>query len=178
MRQVSRKAFTLIELLVVVSVIAILIGILIPTVSSSILRGQKVRAEGDVRRIHAAWKSYYNEYGHWPSFAGENISTGKPMDAGCVHTLTVRFEENAVENPKRIKFIELAGDQFSGSGTNVFVVDPWGMPYRVLFDVNYTGGVERTGFPTVYDNVIVWSSGRDTLSSTTNEGGDDLRSWK
>lgn len=166
--------FTLIELLVVIGIIAILAGILMPAISSISLKGQKVQARGDAKRILAAWKSYYNEYGRWPANAGEGASAGMPMNAYFVQVLAARYFEDLQDNPKRIVFIEFAADQLT-STTNV--VDPWGTPYRVLFDTNYNGRVERNGFSDVYDSVLVWSAGPDTNTSTTAEAKDDLNSW-
>lgn len=171
----GRKAFTLIEVLVVIGIIAVLIAILVPTVQSAIARGQKVQAQGDTRRLLAGWKSFYSEYGRWPTEAREGTDTGMAMNAQFVGILTTRYYEQLNDNPKRIKFMEIVADQIS---TNGMMVDPWGVAYHFLVDSNFNGRVERSGFGDVHDNIAIWSSGPDTLSSKPEESLDDIKSWE
>jgi len=169
-------AFTLIELLVVIGIIAILAAILTPAIQSLFKKGERVAAQGDVVKIVNAWKSYYNEYGHWPEQAAENISTGQAMNSYFVGILTARYFENQKDNPKNVKFMEVTAEQLS-STTNIFM-DPWGTPYRVMFDTNYNGRIERQSLPAVYDTVIAWSAGPDTNTANVADVKDDIKSWE
>ncbi|MFH0908540.1 MAG: prepilin-type N-terminal cleavage/methylation domain-containing protein [bacterium] len=171
-----RMAFTLIELLVVIGIIAILAGILTPVIQSSFRKGQRVTAQGDVIKIVNGWKSYYNEYGRWPTDARENIATGQAMNAYFVGILTTRYNENLKDNPKNVMFMEVTAEQLA-STANLFL-DPWGTPYRVLFDTNYNGRIERQTLPVVYDTIIAWSAGPDTNTATDAEIKDDIKSWE
>ena len=173
---VRRLAFTLIELLVVIGIIAILAAILVPAVQSSFKKGQRVTAQGDVIKIVNGWKSFYNEYGRWPTNGQENIVTGQAMNAHFVGILTTRYYENMKDNPKNIKFMEVTAEQLDAS-TNIFL-DPWGTPYRVMFDTNFNGRIERQSFAAVYDTVIAWSAGPDTLTTVAADMADDVKSWE
>lgn len=172
----KREGFTLIELLVVIGIIAILAAILTPAIQSLFKKGERVTAQGDVIKIVNAWKSYYNEYGRWPEQAMENIATGQAMNAYFVSILTARYFENQKDNPKNVKFMEVTAEQLSSS-TNIFM-DPWGKPYCVMFDTNYSGRIERQSLPAVYDTVIAWSAGPDSLTAVAADTKDDVKSWE
>lgn len=63
----SRKAFTLIELLVSISIIALLIGILLPSLASGRERARRVVCQSNLRQINAAmWNYSVAEDGHTP----------------------------------------------------------------------------------------------------------------
>ena len=57
-----RNGFTLIELLVVISIIALLIGILLPALSSARSSAQDLRAKSDLKQLMVAYTAYQNDY--------------------------------------------------------------------------------------------------------------------
>lgn len=66
------RAFTLVELLVVIGIIAVLIGILLPTLSAVQARGRDLKCQSNIRQILIALRGYVEEnngsfpYGfHW-----------------------------------------------------------------------------------------------------------------
>jgi prepilin-type N-terminal cleavage/methylation domain-containing protein len=71
-----RTAFTLIELLVVISIIAILIGILVPALSGGQVAARKAANQSQMRDIHQGLVSYSSENRGW--YTGLD-STGSPM---------------------------------------------------------------------------------------------------
>ena len=58
----SRCAFTLLELLVVISVIVLLIGILVPSLSAARRSGQRTQCQANLREVAAGWHIYLDEY--------------------------------------------------------------------------------------------------------------------
>jgi prepilin-type N-terminal cleavage/methylation domain-containing protein len=195
----SSAGFTLVELLVVIGIIAALAGIILPVIQTSIGKAEKMTAEGDVKRLVTAWEKYYAEYGSWlclddrnqlreiPKWWGgeEGMSPNEAETQWVLRTtenvveiLTTRFEEADFDNPKTIKFMTFGPDALNEDGD---FVDPWGNPYRFLFDLNGDGKVERPGFEPIYKKVIAWSmgpDGQDADSDTADEVKDNINSWK
>jgi len=64
-----KKGFTLIELLIVMAVIAILIGIAIPSFRGMQQEANKTKVQGDLRTLKVAIESYYKNHGIYPEIA-------------------------------------------------------------------------------------------------------------
>ena len=60
-----RKAFTLVELLVVIGVIAVLIGILLPTLSGAQGRARDIQCQSNLRQVGQALFMYANDNQGW-----------------------------------------------------------------------------------------------------------------
>jgi prepilin-type N-terminal cleavage/methylation domain-containing protein len=60
-REMHRAAFTLMELLAVILIVAILMGMLFPMISSVKQSGRKSQAAGEVTRIAAAVHAFHTE---------------------------------------------------------------------------------------------------------------------
>jgi prepilin-type N-terminal cleavage/methylation domain-containing protein len=70
-------AFTLIELLVVITIIAILIGLFLPSLFTMYERAKKVQAKNDLTQMANAVNAYYTEYGKYPV----DVPSGNTTDA-------------------------------------------------------------------------------------------------
>jgi general secretion pathway protein G len=63
----KRSGFTIIELLIVMAVIAILVGIAIPSFRAMQTEAWKTKAEGDVKVLKIAIESYFKNHGSFPA---------------------------------------------------------------------------------------------------------------
>jgi prepilin-type N-terminal cleavage/methylation domain-containing protein len=74
--QRSSKAFTIIELLVVVSIIALLVGILLPAIGKARDQAQLTRSQANIKQISTAVVTYAAEFAdRQPTWINDNIST-------------------------------------------------------------------------------------------------------
>ena len=62
-----RSGFTMVELLVVLGIIAVLIALLMPTLSSVRKKAQAVKCAANLRSIGQALTMYVHQYGYYPS---------------------------------------------------------------------------------------------------------------
>ena len=135
-----RSSFTLIELLVVIGIIGILVGILLPAISSAIKEGKKTKAESDCKLIALAVAGYKNDNQTLPY--ADNSSDQE------VGNITTEIYERLGGQTARGKVY------FENNGTHL---NPWDNPYQIAFDSNYSGAVDTTSFGTVAGPVAVWT---------------------
>lgn len=99
----KQTGFTLIEIMVVVTVIALLIGMIGPTVFNQVGKAQHTRVKQDIRTIESALKFYRLDNFEYPSQAqGLDALVTAPTD----------------------------GDNWNGPYLEYLPIDPWERPYR------------------------------------------------
>ena len=165
------KGFTLIELLVVMTIIAILISLILPTIWKMKRQAKITEARSDVRQIVIAWNQYLLDRRRFPDPAELEITEMGP-DALAI----LRGDDSATNwNPWKQVYMDFRG-------ATLYFCDPWGVPgtstgvYHVALDTDLDGRVE---YPGPAGNVfmplhsIAWSDGPDMKNSTE----DDVGSW-
>ncbi len=216
-------AFTLIELLVVIVIIAILMGLAFPVFQGIQNQAKKVQAKNDLTQIVTAVNAYYTEYGRYPLldsqtsanadafFGGGSSPTNEKLFNVLRMPLGFADSQNAggPQNPRKIAFIPppdakdpsnpragIAAQDTSVNGISVKAgeyVDPWGTPYAIKIDGDYSNRIEinpyslNAGSSTLQAGVIAWSFGKDQQSlsipgpaanKNSAPNSDDVISWQ
>jgi prepilin-type N-terminal cleavage/methylation domain-containing protein len=84
--------FTLIELLVVISIIAMLVGILLPALASARTAAQALRSKSDLRQLIIGYTAYQNDY-------NGDVMLGYPPNTLGGSVVTVEFAGHTFGNP-------------------------------------------------------------------------------
>ena len=75
-----RRGFTLVELLVVMGIIALLISLLVPTVTSSLRKARRTRVQAELVSIGTALDAYKTDFGDYPRFGTD---TNDPLNVAA-----------------------------------------------------------------------------------------------
>ncbi|MCX6991796.1 MAG: prepilin-type N-terminal cleavage/methylation domain-containing protein [Kiritimatiellaeota bacterium] len=173
------SAFTLVELLVVISIIALLLGIIVPSYFSIREKAKYTKAKVTVKNLETAFKAYLDHYRTWPAAAFGSGGAAQEIDENVVKIL--RGEKVGNDNTDKIAFYEFettnspdgALDPFADSTTPAIQ-----KTYRVQLDDNYDNKI-TVGGQDLYRTVIVWSVGTNRLDAltepATKEG--NVKSW-
>jgi prepilin-type N-terminal cleavage/methylation domain-containing protein len=195
------RAFTLIELLVVISIIAILVGLAVPSLFSIYERARKTQAKNDLTQIVNAVNAFYTDYGKYPLAINDNTISPNQDLLYTLRAIDAGANTGNSLNPRQIVFISprVLGTTpaRSGIGSDGQFYDPWQTPYSVRIDGNYDNTIANpygaqnvggAGSDPVPLGVIGWSRGKDqTLGTngnnvyknpTTGAQSDDVISWQ
>lgn len=174
------RGFTLIELLTVIAIIAILVGLLFPTIQSAIKKAEIGQARGDIKAIEGAIRAYMNEYGKLPV---SNALQGGSDDAcyfftspGQATLMNVLRGKDSTLNPRAIVFLETPARKGAVDASGNFI-DPWGQRYAIKLDCNYDNVVNYYGNQSGPAVVISYGPNR-TQEDPNSSGSDDLVNYK
>ena len=94
----NRSAFTLIELLVVIGILGLLIGLLLPAVSSSRESARRTQCSNNQKNLALAIHNFEDVNKHYPGYSNLQAidATGTPQPTGWVFAILPFFEESAV----------------------------------------------------------------------------------
>ncbi len=195
-----RQAFTLIELLVVIAIIAVLAGLLIPTVA--IMKGKaKIKLTKVDTSNFAQWiASYQSDYTIAPT--GTNIASSNAdvsFTNGNAEVMIILMDHddgavnlNHMRNPQKQAYAgavkHAVNNTSQGLGSDFVLRDPWGNPYIVSLDLNYDNRVTDSVYGTVSAPSLIWSAGPDgkfavpatpgPAADLLPENKDNIKSWK
>lgn len=183
-----KRFFTIIELLVVISVIAILMGILIPTIGNIRQNAKKTKAKAEINAIVTAIKQYEQTYGVLPWGGGSDVQWEDQSSEDDEYDTLMQIltqtnmtsgdatNRKTYGNVRKISMLDVPKD-FETKG----YLDPWGTNrYVIALDLNYDNQVSVNG-ETLNGTVFVYSKGPDKIDSSTasNSANDDnINSWK
>ena len=190
------QGFTLIELLVVIAIIAILAGILIPTVTTAMRRAEIAQVRGEINTLVTAIRAYHSDYGRYPTEqngvpadarygeergAGNTSVRNNRLLINVLRSIDAAYNSNHDLNGRRNVYLEAGDASFNPSGD---FIDPWGIPYEIHLDTGFNN--EINNFPADLAGAlapitslqgrtaIVWSAGPDGQRGNA----DDIFSWK
>jgi len=208
--QTRERAFTLIELLVVIAIIAILVGLLFPAFKAVQNQAKQTQAKNDLTQIVNAVNAFYTEYGKYPTTQTTDYiygpggathnnalfnelqgcpTTGTPPPT-CSANSTLNTRQIAFISPPAVKTPTKPRSGIATQTTGIVnlgdFVDPWGTPYNVELDGDYTNIINPNPYTAntgagpspLSIGVIAWSLGLDGIQGTNFSTSDDVISWQ
>ena len=201
----SKRNFTLIELLVVVGIIALLAGLLTPAVIGAQQQGRITQAKSDMAAILMALKGMDGTYGkmllkngsnyelgnsNW-SVSGDTATLVGPSNTAAYYAFIAELSDPGNSgltvslNKRKIKFLDPKPEYDPSAAYNSTAnqkntwLDPWGNPYVILVNVDYTEKIsDPSGSGKVAGKAIAYSYGPDGAAGTAATDKDNVCSWK
>lgn len=185
---IRRLGFTLIEVLVVITVIAILVGILVPVVGMAQRKAKSAAAINEIAQVEQALRAYLSDHNGPPTNNLDGIEEARFEDQAIsinpAFAQLLMGENVNGDNSSRIRYMEFRKFSANGTPLNTFaregIVDvPEEQKYYVKFDMNFDGVInaERrasAGGPKAHPSkairapVIVW-----TFNGNIRQAGND-----
>jgi general secretion pathway protein G len=145
MRRITghRSGFTLIEIVIVLAIIAVLAGILTPTLTRYVGDSRTRKAEADTRAIGAAIAMMYGDTGHWPIWVSGTATKSSDSDYNVLETAdgddptatdvewnaaADTFTDQIVDNA--VSYPTTGRRAWRGPYMEKLMADPWGSMYK------------------------------------------------
>jgi prepilin-type N-terminal cleavage/methylation domain-containing protein len=194
-KQNNQQGFTLIEVIVAIAVVAILAGIITPSVIKHLDDSKRARAQNDCLVIGTALGSFYKDVGRWPNMnaagaAGVTllVSQGNtPALAAGIGTWNTATNNAAVDlfsnqlsanTPKaqiaNIYPVPPNSLAWQGPYQTDFPADPWGNRYAV--NIGNMAGTAVWVLSAGPDGIIqtAWNPAAPAVGTTLTASGDDI----
>jgi len=156
------KGFTLLELLTVISIIAVLMGIVVPIVSEATRKSKVAKSRATIAKIEMALSAYENDWGEFPP-PPSNTAPDLNNNTGDLYTfLNARSTSGSA-------YMEI---RTQDTNSNDQILDPWGNPYVVT--VFFSGLSMPSNNNTTFD---IYSLGPDGTTSTNGGDANDINNW-
>ena len=185
-REASRRGLSRPETVCLLGAVTFLLSLLVPGWFMFAQHRRLAMARGDLRAVVDAARTYYAEYGAWPTALSgglEDVRYG--AETPNLEVLNVLRAQDAPGNlghrvnARKISFLDVPEYRpgWSGLDRDGNLIDPWGRPYQLLLDASLDNVCRSP--TTVYgrregEGIMMWSCGPDGESDTR----DDLRSWE
>jgi prepilin-type N-terminal cleavage/methylation domain-containing protein len=153
----NKRAFTLIELLVVISIIAILLGLLVPTVNGMLGKARRVQCMNNLKQCHVLMISYARD--HNGSFPLECAPNAQHLATAVARDLDTYIRQNGY--PSNIFYCP--AKMRTSAYKNAGGLGPFRAEKDWLKEIRENGrttiGYVYMGFPDLNDPKYVGSSG-------------------
>jgi prepilin-type N-terminal cleavage/methylation domain-containing protein len=183
------RGFTLIELLVVISVIAVLLGLLFPTITLVRNMARKAKTQTTLGQICSALEKYRDVNGNYPDSYGTPDVYAKSFMTGATPNEFGAIGDDNFKNVNAALGAQLntvdrdafSGgpilDSFgSGAGGEPFRYRPWKFyPYKDGATMRIDRDNDTLPNP---DGYQVWSKGKNGRDEAGEPGTDDVKNWK
>lgn len=177
------NGFTLVELLIVISIIAVLVALLFPSIKTALLKAEAASSQTKAQLVVTAITAWNATYGTWPIIG---VTTNVAVTKNFIRLLTgqsaTSTEAWIANNPKQIKFLDINNKGDLDGNENY--VDSVKNVYQVVVDQTYAGQVTNVfaANASYQANICVFTAGADHLwdqrglASATN--ADNIVVWK
>jgi type II secretory pathway pseudopilin PulG len=182
------------------AIIAVLLGLLVPSLFTIYERARKTQAKNDLTQIVNAVNAFYTEYGKYPTSAVTDATAIYGPEGGASNLLFNELRPctavdpltsctaAAVLNTRKIVFISPrvlnTATARSGIASDGQWYDPWGIAYNIQVDANYDNQIANpypdtaAGAHPLQFGVIGWSYGKNQTKGPNYGGSDDVISWQ
>ena len=128
-------------------------------------------AKADVNNIRNAIMAFKIEYGYYPVDVAHVTNVNLKIVLPVLHA----NPDSEIASKLNTNGINYLGNIPVRRFNDGCYLDPWGSPFNLMLTTTNTS-VETIKGNTVYDNVAVWSNGKNRKNEFGN--GDDICSWK